>query len=352
MNFDFTRNFNQDEKIALLKLLIRVAGSDHQITPDERVIIKKYLADNKLKISKNFFQKALNENVEDIVSKFTNKININRAYTATSEYAKLHGISPEHEAIILNQIKNAGERRKKEIKFTLKDFFKTLVLEFTYLWGNEDINPNYRKTYAIVFTLIACIIGSIWTHGFFWKDTDFVMPEYSHVICGFFILGALCFRAYLPKPNNVRNIIFTASNLYLFSIISMHILGRGNLEKMTTTYIFGGLILLLWLGMKEILGFVFIGFFILLPVKLALIDKHVAWRAYPFLLSAFMGISFQSSNFFDNFTKISSAFFKKPEVDKELLKESIEIAGQQTVKAVKKGTELAIEVAKASQTGA
>jgi hypothetical protein len=352
MNFELVRNFNQDEKIALLKLLIKVSGSDGKITSNEQKTLKEYLSYNNLKISKDFVKKSLNEDIEGIVSDFSNKINLNRACKVASEFAKMHGINPEHEAIILNHIKSVSEAKKKEIKFSLIDSIKTLVLEFTYLWGNEDINPNYRKAYAIVFTLIACIIGSIWTHGIFWKDTDFVMPEYSHVICGFFILGALCFRAYLPKPNNVRNIIFTASNLYLFSIISMHILGRGDLEKMTTTYIFGGLILLLWLGMKEILGFVFIAFFILLPVKLALVDKHVAWRAYPFLLSAFMGISFQSSNFFDNFTKISSSFFKKPEVDKELVKESLEIAGQQTVKAVKKGAELAVVAAKASQGAA
>jgi hypothetical protein len=349
MNFESVRSFNQDEKIALLKLLIKVSGSDGKITSNEKKTLKEYLSYNNLKISNDFVKKSLNEDMEMIVSNFGNKINLNRAFTITSEFAKLHGINPEHEAIILNQIRSVSEAKKKEIKFSITDLLKTFVFEFAFLWGKEDLNPTYRKVLAIVFTLIACVLGAYWTHGFFWKSSEFVMPKAPAVISGLLIFGALCFRGYLPKPNNVRNIIFTVCNLFLFSIISMHIIGRSSIEVAITSYAFFGLLLLLWLGMKEILGFVFIGFFIILVNKLFLIDKHLDWRAFPFILSAFMGISFQSANFFDNFNEITSAFFKKPEVDKELIKESIEIAGQQTVKAVKKGAELAVVAAKASQ---
>jgi len=354
MNFDSLRNFNQDEKIALLKLLIKVAGSDNKITNDEKVTLKKYLVHNHLNVSKDFIKKTLSENVEDIVSNFSNKININRACSMTSEFAQLHGINPEHEALILNQINKVSEGKKKEIKLSIKDLLKTMVFEFAFLWGKEEINPNYRKVLAIVFTLIAGILGSMWTYGHFfgiWKTSEMVMPEASAVISGILIFGALCSRGYLPKPNNPRNIIFTVANAYLLSIIAMHILGRGSFEKGMTALIFGGLILLLWLGMKEILGFVFIGFFLMLVVKLVLIDIHMAWRAFPFILSAFMGISFQSTSFFNNFNNFSSSFFVKPKVDKQLVKESLQIAGQQTINATKKALVMGTEMAKISAGG-
>jgi hypothetical protein len=100
MNFELVRNFNQDEKIALLKLLIKIAGSDGKITSDEQTTLKEYLSYNNLKISKDFVKTSINEDMEIIVSNFSNKINLNRAFTITSEFAKLHGINPEHEAII------------------------------------------------------------------------------------------------------------------------------------------------------------------------------------------------------------------------------------------------------------
>jgi hypothetical protein len=178
-----------------------------------------------------------------------------------------------------------------------------------------------------------------------------VTPQFSAVICGFLIFGALCFRGYLPKPNNARNLIFAVANIYMLSIISMHILGRGSFEKSITLFIFGSLILLLWLGIKEILGFAFIGFFILLILKVAQMDTHMDWRAFPFTVSAFMGISFQSTNFFDNFNSLSSSFFKKPEVNKNLLKESLQKAGQQTLGATKQALVMGAEVAKLSAGG-
>ena len=346
MNFDLTRSFNQNEKIALLKLLIKVAGSDKKITHEKQKTLKQYLVHNHLKITKDFVKKSLNEDIEGVVSDFTNKINLKHACKVTSEFAKLHGIITEHETIILNQIKIACDGKKKKIKFNLIDFFKTLGSEFSFLWGKEGINPNFRKVLAIVFTTVACFYGSIWTYGHFfgiWKSSEIVMPEFSAVISGLIIFGALCFRGYLPKPNKARNIIFTIADIYLLSTIAMHILVRGSYGKGTTILIFGSLILLLWLGMKEILGFVFVGFFLMLAVKLILLDFHNVWRAFPFIVSAFMGISFQSTNLFGDFTNISSSFFKKPEIDKELVKESLQIAGQQTVTATKKAFEVGTE---------
>jgi hypothetical protein len=346
MNFDLTRSFNQNEKIALLKLLIKVAGSDKKITHEKQKTLKQYLVHNHLKVTKDFVNKSLNEDIEGVVSDFTNKTNLKRACKVTSELAKLHGISTEHEAIILNQIKIACDSKEKKIKFNLIDFFKTLGSEFAFLWGKEDINPNFRKVLAIVFTTVACLFGSIWTYGHFfgiWISSEIVMPEFSALISGLIIFGALCFRGYLPKPKKVRNIIFTIADIYLLSTIAMHILGRGSFGKGITFLVFGSLILLLWLGMKEILGFVFVGFFLMLAVNVVLLDFHIVWKAFPFIFSAFMGISFQSTNLFSDFTNISSSFFKKPEIDNEFVKESLHVAGQQTVTATKNAFEVGIE---------
>jgi hypothetical protein len=228
---------------------------------------------------------------------------------------------------------------------------KTFFLEFAFLWGKEDMNPRMKNVLAIVFTIAACLLGSFWTSGGVWvfgKNTYMCMPEASAVIGGILIFGTLSFRNYLPRPTNFRNIIFSVANFYLFSLISMHILGRGWFEKGTTVFIFFGLIVLLWLGMKEILGFVFLAFFGFLIYKIIVIDIHMAWRAFPFICSAFMGISFQSQNFFNEFTNISNSFFKKPEIEKELVKESIELAGrrvgQVTKAAISAGTSAATGV--------
>ena len=129
MKFELIRNFNQNEKIALLKILVKVAGSDGKITGDEQKSLKEYLSNSNLKISKDFVKKATNEDMEMIVSNFSNKINLNRAFTIASEFAERHGINPEHEAIILNQIQSLSETKKKEMRFSIIDFLKTAVFK-------------------------------------------------------------------------------------------------------------------------------------------------------------------------------------------------------------------------------
>ena len=79
--------------------------------------------------------------------------------------------------------------------------------------------------------------------------------------------------------------------------------------------------------MKELFGFFFIGFFILLIWKILAIDTRMDWRAFPFMAFAFMGISFQSENFFDEVNQISSSFFKRPNIESESVKESLQLAG-------------------------
>ena len=344
MNLISIRNFNRSEKVAILKLIIKIAGSDNIITNQEQETIQKFLDVSHLKISQEFIRKVLEENFDDIISVFISKSNLNRAYAILEDYANHHGVNPEYEGRALDEIKHAMESKKKETKFNVNEFLKALCREFSFLWGKEDMNPKIRTILAIVFTLIACGFGSYWTSGGFFgvgKKTAMVMPQFSAVLCGLLIYGAFSFRNYLQRPNNFRNILFCIANLYLFSIVAMHIVGRSGFEKTVTIFVFLGLIFLLWLGMKEILGFVLLGFFILLIFKIVIIDQHIAWRAFPFMLSAFMGIGFQSENLFDEFQNISSAYFRKPAIERELIKESLEAAGTRVVKVAKTAKSIA-----------
>ena len=119
--------------------------------------------------------------------------------------------------------------------------------------------------------------------GLFGEKNEFVQLSGSASIIGFLMYGALSFRNYLPFPNNFRNLIFSIANLCLFSIIAMHIIGLSSYGKGITFGIIFGLILVLWLGMKEIIGFILIAFFILLIWKIIQIDQQMAWRAFPFI---------------------------------------------------------------------
>lgn len=317
MNLNSMHNFNRSEKVATLKLMIKIAGSDNTITDEEQKTVQEFLDFGHFKMSQNFVTKTLEENYNDIISVYTTKSNLTHAYAILKEYANRHGINPEFEGKALDEIKYSMENKKKEVKFSINKFIKVLFREFSFLWGKEDLNPNMKVNLAIIFTIVACLFGSYWTSGGFFgigKKTVLVWPQYSAVLCGLVIYGAMSFRKYLSIPNNFRNIIFCIADIYLLSIVAMHILGRGSIEKSITVFVFFGLIILLWLGMRELLGFILLGFFFLLIVKIIVIDARMAGRAFPFMLCTFIGISFQSDNFFDEFQNISSSFFKKSAV--------------------------------------
>ncbi len=343
MNLEKMHFFNRAEKIATLKLIIKIAIADKRFTNDERETVRKFLNHSQLKVSKEFMVKVKNETYKEIISVFTNKSNMEKAYAIVKEYANIHGVDPEFEGKILDEIKNAMESKKTDLKFSFGEFIKSILSGFSYLWGREDINSRAKTILAIVFTIIACGFGTFWTTGGFLgigKSTSMVWPGTWPVLSGLAIYGTLCFRNYLPRPNNFRNIIFFLANNYLLSTIAMHIIGRNPVEMTTTVTLFLALMVLLWLGMKEILGFVFLGFFGLLIYKIIAIDIHISWRAFPFIISSFMGISFQSENFFDEVNQISSSFFKKPEIERELVKESLQLAGNR----VKQVTQTAVSV--------
>lgn len=254
MNLEAMRNFKRSEKVALLKLIIKVAAADNKITGKEQETIKNFLKVNQLKISNGYIKEVMSESYEKIVSLFTDKTNLDRAYSIVNNFAELNGINPDYEGKALDEIKAVLENKKKSIKFSLSNTVKTFFLEFAFLWGKEDLNPNMKSALAITFTILACLIGSIWTYsGFFstvlgklslgWTSTLFpdfgsktklVSLQGSHVISGLVIFGALCFRNYLPKPTNFRNLVFSMANLYLLSTIAMQIIGRTKPEKTIT----------------------------------------------------------------------------------------------------------------------
>ncbi|GAK59985.1 hypothetical protein U27_06972 [Candidatus Vecturithrix granuli] len=329
--------FTRSEKIAILKLLIKVADADNVITEEENAKIQEFLHVSHLKISQEFLRTVREEKIPEIVSDFTNRSSLKRASALIENYANYQGINPEFEGKVLGEIAHAIDEQKKATKFSLVYWIKAFFYGFSFLWGQEDINPVVKKVLALLFTIAACIFGSFWTSSvserflglslpFFTKvaqQTHFVTPQFVAVITGLFIYGALSVRNYMPRPTNFTNIVMICVNVYLLSLVSTHILGRSEVEKTMTFVIFFGLIVLLWLGVKEIMGFFLIGVFVLMIYKIHSVDLHFDWRAYPFVICTFMGLSFQSENFFDDFQNISRSYIKPSAIERELMKESL-----------------------------
>jgi len=346
MNFDLLRNFNRHEKVALLQLLIKIAGSDNKITEAEWKQITDFLNFANLKIDKDIIASALSADMGKVVDAFCCKSNLNRAYKVLEKYAESNGINPSFEGKVLDDIKATMKIRASSFKFSPVNFAQIVLAEFSYLWGKEDLNPSVRINMAIVFTLLACLFGSLWTNINLWNSvlmkvsaptwvnfltleskTEWVHPTFVHVICGMLVFGAMCCRKFMALPTSFRNIVFAVANVYLLSVIAMHIIGKGNFEMGITVAIFFGLILLSWLGIREALGFVFIGFYILMISKIFLMNEHMDWRAFPFIICSFIGIGFQSNNFFDDFKMFSNSFFKNNLVDRSMLQDSLLLAG-------------------------
>lgn len=320
--------FNLDEKIAALKLLIKLIAADGEVTRNDKKALEKYISVAGLKLSQTFFNKALDENLTKIINEFESRENLVKLEKLCIEFAKMIQIDPDTQGELLKDIYNAIAKKRDKLKTNFGTKLKNFFREFGYLWGQEVISPKNKLALALIFTILACLLGSFWTYRKFFgigpKATDFVLPQFSAVISGLLIYSALAIRKYLPPPSNFRNILFFVFNVYLLSLVAMYILGRGNIEKTITIIVFFGLITLLWLGMKELLGFFFIGVFALFVYKVIAIDIHMDWRAFPFVILAFMGISFQSNNFFNDFLTLTNSFRKTPEIDKKIVKSSIE----------------------------
>jgi len=178
-------------------------------------------------MSQEFWSTVRKEDCSVIISVFTNKSSLKRAKILIDEYANYHGVHPDFEGKVLEEITHALDEKKKVMKFSLSYWLNAFIYGFAFLWGQEDIEPKVKKIFAITFTVLACIFGSYWTSSIlgFFKTTDIVIPQFSAVISGLFIYGALSVRNYMPRPTNLSNILFIFADVYLLGVFSMHMLG-------------------------------------------------------------------------------------------------------------------------------
>jgi hypothetical protein len=336
-------NLYISEQSALLKLLIQISYSDEKFTDDELETIETFLNFTNLKISSEFTALALSESMEEILQAFKSKYALTTAYSTIEKFATSVGIDPKYEGAFLENLAHAVEERKKQLKPSLTNFLKKITSVIKALWSDEAITPRNKALLAFFFTSAAIILGSLLTkkHFFSENETVFVFPVLTTGVFALLIYGALAVRNFLPAPNSPRNILMLCVDVYLFSVICMHIIGTGTLEKSITIFIFFALILLMWLGIKEVLGFVFVAMFILLFIKLLFIDSRFGFRGLFFVLTAFLGLCFQSENFFDEFKYFSKAFFKKNAIEREMVKESVNASAKVTAKAVSEGISVA-----------
>ena len=329
---NYTEYFNLTEKVATLKILIKIIHADGDISSEEKVKIESFLNSSNLVLTDEFINKTKQEPIKDILSNFNSKSNLNKLKKIVDDFISDLKLDPNIEGVIISEIFELIDSTKKEMKFELKNFFSSFIKEFGVLWGKKEIDPKKRITLALIFTFIAGILGSFISSSSFEvlgfafgeKTTSFVIPKFTAIIPGILIYASLVARNYIPKPTNFQNIIFFLINTYLFSVIGMHIVGVGAIEKTVTIYVFFGLILFMWLGIKELMGVFFLGIFALFMYKIIAIDTHLDARAFPFIVCSILGLSFQSGNFFDDFTSFSNSFSKSTNINKEIAKESIQ----------------------------
>ncbi len=88
MNLNSMHNFNRSEKVATLKLMIKIAGSDNTITDEEQKTVQEFLDFGHFKMSQNFVTKTLEENYNDIISVYTTKSNLTHAYDLLLRFQK------------------------------------------------------------------------------------------------------------------------------------------------------------------------------------------------------------------------------------------------------------------------
>ena len=117
MDLTLSRNFNQNEKVAALKLMIKIASSDGEISESEKASLGEYLKHTKLKTNENFIKNVINEDIGQIVSVFESKINLQRVQKLARAYAEKHGVDPDFEGALLAVIDESVAAEKKNKKF-------------------------------------------------------------------------------------------------------------------------------------------------------------------------------------------------------------------------------------------
>ncbi|MGD8367756.1 MAG: hypothetical protein PVG78_08940 [Desulfobacterales bacterium] len=149
MNYAILGNFSQKEKVALLKLLIKIAYSDGEWSDEEKSFIKDYLMQNDMKCTGGFVKRAVQEDLNGILSVFESCKNLERGKTLSWGFAKRHGIAPDFERSLLSAIDNAVQHRVRKIESNLRKYIQTPLKAFVYLWCNEDLRPSLDRPQAV-----------------------------------------------------------------------------------------------------------------------------------------------------------------------------------------------------------
>jgi hypothetical protein len=149
MNYSMLRKFSQNEKVALLKLLIQIAYSDGEWSQEEKSAIKDYLMQNDLKCNGSFTSAALKEALDGIVREFESCKNLSKCKKLSMDFAKEHGIAPDFERVLLNAIECAGQNIKKKITLNIKICIRTSLAAFGKQLGREEIRPDAKPRYRV-----------------------------------------------------------------------------------------------------------------------------------------------------------------------------------------------------------
>ena len=142
MNYSLLRSFSPKEKMALLKLLIKIACSDGEWSEAEKSSIKEFSIQNDLKCNGNFIKNTAAEDVSGILSEFETCRNLERGKSLAWCFAGKHGISPDFERSLLSAIDDSLTTRTRKIEFGLKKYIQTSLEAFFHPLGKEDHLPG------------------------------------------------------------------------------------------------------------------------------------------------------------------------------------------------------------------
>lgn len=179
--------------------------------------------------------------------------------------------------------------------------------------SDGSVTPQRRRLLGVLFLVLAIICGSLYIVKPYWGlgDTEvkIVAPNIIHCFAGIMLCAPLYVRNFIvfERITPYRMICFFL-NIYTFSLIMVFVLGQNYSisNKFTTIFLFGA-ILLSWLGIRSIAGFVWILFFVFGILNSLVSAAQLGFFGTLFLLFGMASIFFQA-----NATpKLLFAFFKE-----------------------------------------
>lgn len=135
------------------------------------------------------------------------------------------------------------------------------------LTSDGPVTPKRRRFLGILSLILAIVCGSFYIVKPLWglgeANLKIVMPNLIHCFAGIMLCAPLYVRNFIvfEKISIYRMICFFL-NIYTFSLITVFVLGRNYSfsNNFTTIFLFGA-ILLSWLGIRSVAGFIWILFF-------------------------------------------------------------------------------------------